>query len=128
MAYSIGMNAEDRCVDICHHGTLTFAEISAARKEAVALMQRESLTRMFVDVREADIRGLSTVQTFQFNATHGEEFSEVWRVRISVLVKREQYRDWGFFEMVARNRGTDLRVFVNTEAARVWLRKARACE
>lgn len=125
MAYSISMSVDDGWIDIRHCGPVTFDEIVAARKEATALMRREGVTRVFVDASNGDVSGLSTVQAFRFNATHGEEFPETWRLRIALLVSREQYADWAFFETVARNRGTDLRVFVDANAARTWLTEAR---
>src|SRR4051794_15599490 len=59
MPYSVSVSPENGWVEVRHHGPITSAEMYEARHQSVQALQQASLTRVLVDVRDADTSRLS---------------------------------------------------------------------
>lgn len=122
MSYSTAVSREDGWVEVRHRGALTPQEIYESRQKSLELLQQESLARILVDTRAADVSNLSFSDRFEFHATHRTQFSTVPHVRIAVVVAPHRVQDANFGETVARNRGTSYRMFLDWDEACAWLR------
>lgn len=125
MPYSIRVDSQRACIEVRHEGWLTREQLEAARQHAADLLAKTKFSCLLVDGREANIGPLTMADNYEFSATHGTVLGGLRSVRIAVVVAPEHVADSVFSETVARNRGTDLRVFVEPEAARMWLRGSR---
>ncbi len=121
MPFTISANKEKGWVEVIHRGLLNIAELNEARVQAAALLAKNSITRILVDTRQADMSELSLTDTFKFTTSHQEAFGSVEGLRIASVVRPEDLEASRFSETVARNRGTDARVFLDAAEAMKWL-------
>lgn len=121
MPYAIKLN-NDR-VEVVHAGRLGISELTEARQQAADALARNSMTRMLVDLRDADMSSVSVTDAFKFNATHHTVLGQVAGLRIASLVRPEHLQISRFSETVALNRGMEYRVFATVDGAVEWLTK-----
>ena len=69
MCYEINQNEKTGILEVQHFGELNLDEITAARKETVRFVKRESVGRILVDLLQAK-PGLDTWELFEFNSSH----------------------------------------------------------
>jgi hypothetical protein len=99
---------------VIHHGALTLERRVGVRATAADMMIKASLSRLLVDRHDADLAALGTMHT------HESALPFASRLRIAVVVRR-RIGKIRFWRNVARNRGVNLRVFLDPSEARQWL-------
>ena len=121
MPSSVRIGDKERWVEVVHHGLVTIEELKDVRRTAAEMMVKANLSRVLVDGRDADIAALATMDTYEFNASHASTLPFAGRLRIAVVVAPGHREKSGFGEDVARNRGVNLRTFLDADNARRWL-------
>ena len=114
---SVQIHEADGCVEVVHHGLTTRDELEDVRGEIDLLLGKTGNTCVLIDSRDADLGLLRVVDTYEFSST----FPRRPRVRVAVVVAPTQADQSLFMETVARNRGTNIRVFFDLDKARRWL-------
>lgn len=121
MASSVRVCDKDQRVEVVHHGRLTLVELKDVRAKAAEMLVKENLSRLLVDGRGADLTTLNVVDTYEFSASLDSALPFTGRLRIAVLVAQEQFEKSVFAETVARNRGVNIRMFLDLDEANQWL-------
>lgn len=119
MAYIIIPSPKDNCVFLTCEGDMTLAEMTNAWRQVQELMAKTGWTRVL-----ADITALRTCPPTEELFDLAKLF---WRNfplcgRIAVVVQWEQSRFANLLEMLVRDVGIYLTVFVSEEQAEAWIR------
>ena len=87
-------------------------------KEIAAKLKKHNCNRFIVDHRETNVIA-DPVKSFERSAL----YEEIWgdRSTRAAIVFRELNEDYQFFETVVRNRGWNVRIFDDYDAAIGWL-------
>jgi hypothetical protein len=119
-AYQLSLHVEEEYLLAQAAGPRTWATVSALAAEIMQAALEHQRGKVLVDVRELEgwLSGLSSylVVTEDFRRFRGKG------IKKAAIVDRPRpnIRSW-FFENVARNRGFNVRIFVDPEVALDWL-------
>ncbi len=119
MAYTVAANAQGEYVHVVHSGASDPAEIVAARMEAIELLTARRLRRFLIDLRQ--VRNAFTTMDHYNLITSALAHSEIIGTPIAVVVDVGDLGDFRFVEDLAINRGLDLKIFTDADAATAWL-------
>lgn len=125
MSTTIRISEKDQCVEVIHRGSLTVKELEDTRTEVAKLLVESGLTRLLVNSQNADVATLSMADIFNFNATHASALSAIPLLRFALVIATPRFKQPLFSETVARNRGVNLRVFLDPNEARQWLAEGK---
>lgn len=101
-----------------HSGDMTPAEMVAARRDVMPLMQEHGIANVLVDVRRVTNQP-SVGDTYAAVEEHAGE--RTVRPRAAVVGREDQAEDLQFIENVGVNRGMSLRSFTSFDDAIAWL-------
>ena len=118
MASSINVLEESQTVEVIHEGSIDLAELIDVRRKASRFLQAAGYTRLYVNALNARFAGLVTEHNV-FLLSHQEEFSP--DVKIAAVVGEHNVLLEFDPEAVAKQGGTNMRVFTKEDDAREWL-------
>lgn len=121
MSYSINPVGEDRCVFLSYEGEVPAVELSAARYEADALLDRRQWQRLVVDITQLQ----SLPRTSEIIDFAGGLSSTVSRARrVALVVRPEQERQANLFQKVAWRGRLFLTCFQDPDKATLWVKRS----
>lgn len=121
MSYFINPVGEDRCVFLSYEGEVPAVELSAARYEADALLDRRQWQRLVVDITQLQ----SLPRTSEIIDFAGGLSSTVSRARrVALVVRPEQERQANLFQKVARRGRLFLTCFQDPDKATLWVKRS----
>ena len=121
MSYFIHPAAEDRCVFLSYEGQVPVADLSAARYEADAVLDRRQWNRLVVDITQLQSVP-RTSELLDFASGLSSTVSQARRV--AVVVRPEQERQANLFQKVARRGRLFLTCFQDPEKATLWVKRS----
>jgi hypothetical protein len=121
MSYFIHPVTEDRCVFLSYEGEVPVADLSAARYEADAILDRHQWNRLVVDITQLQSVP-RTSEMIDFATGLSSTVSKARRV--AVVVRPEQERQATLFQKVARRGRLFLTCFQDPEKATLWVRQS----
>ena len=121
MSYFIHPVAEDRCVFLSYEGEVPVADLSAARYEADAILDRHQWNRLVVDITQLQSVP-RTSEMIDFATGLSSTVSKARRV--AVVVRPEQERQATLFQKVARRGRLFLTCFQDPEKATLWVKQS----
>ena len=105
-------------VTITLSGEVSTDDLVACRSEAITLLLANECTRLLVDATtEAPRRDI--LDDYQFTSEHASQFPRGTRHAVLVQAGERDYME--FVENVARNRGVEMRLFIDRDQALEWL-------
>ena len=125
MGFSVRVDSESGWVEARQRGFTTYEEMLESRRLAVELLAKHNLLCVLVDNREADFSGVSVTEALKFASSHHLAFVAVSGVRVAVLSRLGHLEAANMSEAVARKNGVDLRVFLDVDEGRRWLKEHR---
>lgn len=121
MSYFINPVGEDRCVFLSYEGEVPAVELSAARYEADALLDRRQWHRLVVDITQLQ----SLPRTSEIIDFAGGLSSTVSRARrVALVVRPEQERQANLFQKVSRRGRLFLTCFQDPDKATLWVKRS----
>lgn len=122
---SITYDSANGLILIVLRGAIDKAAIDETRAEAARLAKQWNCFNVLADLREAG-SAVSTMDIFELPQSTAELLAaqglSVHRFKRALVVGRE-IGDPTFFEAVSFNRGQNVRLFLDMEAAKQWLRE-----
>lgn len=123
MAHRIGVAKDDRIVEIHISGVGDVEEHAAIRDEAVRLCSTRQIKRVLVDLRDAMIE-MSAIDKFEFGKSFGTAGFPA-STRIAAIVGGE-HSTAEFIAAMAQAKVFSLRVFLDEDEARDWLKEGQS--
>lgn len=123
MAYELNFQAEGSILRVDISGDRTKGDLTSSAKEAwreVARVARDKNLRRILVISRAT-GNYPTLSAFQINSTLEDCGVQRGWVIAFVNIDPDSYQDIKFAETVAVNRGFTVKVFNNTDKARMWL-------
>lgn len=121
MSYFINPVGADRCVFLSYEGETPAVELSAARYEADAVLDRRHWHRLVVDVTQ--LQSVPTaLELFDFASGLSSNISRTRRV--ALVVRPEQERHARLVQEVARRGRVFLTYFLDPDKAALWVKKS----
>jgi len=118
MAYSVDYRQAAGIVRIVLADDVSRQELEAARSESSGLLTEHGSHRLFVDASKEKQRQ-PILEDFEFTKRLREAYGP--KVRIAVLVDADDESYMRYVEDVARNRGVNMSLFIDKQAALDWL-------
>ena len=123
MSYFINPVGEDRCVFLSYEGETPAVELSAARYEADAVLDRRHWCRLVVDVTQ--LQSVPTaLELFDFVSGLSSDISRARRV--ALVVRPEQERHARLVQEIARRGRVFLTYFLDPDMAALWVKQSPA--
>jgi hypothetical protein len=119
LGHTIRVVEDDRIIEIRISGVGDLEEHAAIRDEAVRLCSARKINRILVDLRKAMFE-MSAVDKFEFGKSFGAAGFPV-AIRIAA-VATEEHSAVEFIAAMAQARAFSLRVFLDEDEARGWLK------
>jgi hypothetical protein len=101
-------------------GVLNLIDAAAAQANAVRIVREKELGQVLVDLREST-PDATTVEYFEFAASFADRFPRNTRFAMVFSPKKMSLENADFFETVAVNRGSSIKMFVDLANAESWL-------
>lgn len=118
MEYQIEYYPEDAIIQLTVIGEFARQDFTEFTKAAITAFEKYQSHRILLDVRQA-VSKLTTVDIFN-SPKAAQELGISARSKIAV-VYQIQSEDYYFFENTSFNRGLNLKLFTDIQAARKWL-------
>ena len=116
MSYEILIKQSEAYVILKHWGEINNQELSDGRNEALKKIDAFGYRNLLVDVQ--DVIPTSLIDAFTFTTSHVEVLPEYLKI---ALLSRKDDQVAIFAEAIAQNRGINMRMFHEKNAAVVWL-------
>lgn len=121
MDYELEIRKAEAYLHVCVTGKRTRQTVAAAAKEILTACMDHEVDKVLVDVRELEGR----LSIFDARSIPVDDFPDIRRagvIKKAVILDSEK-RLWrhSFFEMVARRRGYNIRIFRDSNSAIMWL-------
>ena len=121
MSYFINPVREDRCVFLSYEGEMPAVELSAARHETDAILDKQQWHRLVVDVTQLQ----SVPRTPELIDFARGLSSTVSRARrVALVVRPQQERLARLLQKVARRGRLFLTCFLDSNKATLWVKKS----
>jgi hypothetical protein len=121
MSYFINPVGEDRCVFLSYEGQMRPSDLSAARYEADAILDKCQWHRLVVDITQLDSLP-KTSEIIDFASGLSSTVSRARRV--AVVVRPGQERQANLFQKVARRGRLFLTCFQDPDKAMFWVKNS----
>jgi hypothetical protein len=119
MNTAIEVIQEVNCLRLEIHGVLNLESAQKATTTAIQKCFETSCLLVLVDITKVDFR-LNIIDAYQLAIWLREQIKQFYP-RIAIVTIQENLLPDRFFEVVTRNRGIDLRTFLDFDNARTWL-------
>lgn len=123
MVYTVTYDADGGYITLRVEGRLNLAGVNEIASEAIRVANEHQCSLVLSDFREATLE-FSTFDLYEVPrllsrllAPSGRAAHEFKRA----LLVREDVENFGFFELVSRNRAQNVRVFYDYDEAKAWL-------
>ncbi len=122
MAYNLKFDVEGDILRVTATGQRTFENVLTMAQEIRAACVEKDRKKVLIDVRDLEGR-LSEMGEYLVPAEHFPKIRDRSVITTCAIVDRGEDRDRDkFFENVAVNRGFNLQIFSDPDAAVAWLR------
>ena len=118
MKYDLTMEPGGRFVHIVASGEIQAAETARMAKAGLALAREAGCRRYLIDYRQTTVAD-TTIDTYEF-MSNLEKIGITRKDRIAFVMAQDEDAH-RFAETVARNRGSHIRYFIDSENAVDWL-------
>lgn len=122
MAYQLKINQEGDILMARASGQRTRQAVLAMAMEILKVCIERQCSKVLVDVRELE-GFLDTLNSYQVATDDLSKMRGKGLNKAAIVDRKRGTETHRFFETVARNRGFNLRMFINLKDAIVWLRK-----
>jgi hypothetical protein len=123
MPHTLKYNPDMQMIEANVFGEVSLNEVGDTIAELVVMLKENDCSLMLNNYLEASIK-LSTTEIYRLPSIIAEIFVSsgvnVHRLKRAFVVKND-LEDFKFFEVVALNRGQNIRIFHNIDEARNWL-------
>ena len=119
MPFTVDQLKDSECVSLTFTGIVTEEQRYEARDEVDAALSTTGWNKLLVDATGITRDAMSLVDDYKYTSEH--PFTHPIGTCIAVLHRPEEKDRYSFIEDVARNRGSDLRIFSDGDEARKWL-------
>ena len=120
MSYRVDKLKDDQCVSVVFSGHVSEKQHYEARDAANNILTQTGWNRLIVDATEMDAE-MSLTDDYKFTSEH--PFILPPTVCMAILYHPDEYDRFSFIENVARNRGSNHKIFANRVDALDWLKK-----
>ena len=118
MTYTVDQLKDSECIRVVFSGRVTEEQHYEARDDANIALSEAGWNRLLVDATEIDAE-MTVVEDYQFTKDH--PFSLPPTVRMAILHRPDEEERFRFIENVAKNRGSNLKIFTDQAEAIAWL-------
>lgn len=125
MAYRVRYRGDEHFVDAAIGGEVDLLRVHRYAREIIAQLSAHHCLRLLNDMRKASVK-IPTVDIYDLPAWI-EDAGMDRRCKRALLVARD-FRDYEFFETVARNHGHLVEVFTNATTTGIFRDRAAAYE
>ena len=118
MPYSVDFDDNAGYVTIVLSGKVSVDDLEAARSDASAVLREQGCLNLLVDAT-AEESDRQVFDDYEFTSKMADHFPKGTRHAAVVNATEREYMQ--FVENVAQNRGVELNVFIDRQAALDWL-------
>ena len=117
MPEDVTVREDLQIIQVVSYGDISFDDLKTSLKAILKFKEKRGLNKVLVDATSAKSYP-STLPVFDFGAQAAESLRGIM---VAIVVTPETRDETVFFETVARNRGSNARVFDTLDAAISWL-------
>jgi hypothetical protein len=119
MVYDISIDVKDGFLQVVVKGKASLPDNIDLQKKVGQACQEHKVTRVLVDIRELK-KPTSISEIYQFGKESEQNLRDV-SIKAAVLHDMDRKEHESFLETTMKNRGVNLRSFLNEEEAIKWL-------
>ncbi len=125
MAWHVEYLAQEQVIAVELSGMIGMADLWGVGPRCLAVAQERTTHAILADVREATLTA-QTTELYRLSDSASEHgFTRHYRVALVISDDPDQKESFTFFETVFVNRGFQIRLFSERDAALEWLRYTR---
>ncbi|MDJ0834106.1 MAG: STAS/SEC14 domain-containing protein [Gammaproteobacteria bacterium] len=118
MSFTCELNQDHEYVICVMSDKMTLDDHNQVREQAAVLLKQQGWNRLLVDARQIDAK-MSLTEDYQFTESHRSNLPVT--IHLAVIHRPEETERFRFIETVAVNRGQNMKIFTDADAAITWL-------